>query len=163
MKSFATFVSAALLLSSLAVEAQDPTTFTEMEIGFEVYRVAELQVTPIDLGTILINGEGGTVAMDASGRLSASGGVLTTVDGPFGAPRPGTLTLDADAGITATITLSPSVDLGGGVSFTPALDSASVAMTGSPVTVNVYGTLEIPPNTQTGSYDGLLTVDVSYN
>lgn len=163
MKPHLIFISAAILLSALAGEGQDPTTTTEMEIGFGIYRVAELQVTAIDFGVILINGEGGTVVMDSSGGLASSGGILTTLDGPFGAARPGTLTMDADAGVTATITLSTSVDLGSGLVFTPALDNTSVAMSGSPVTVNVYGVLRIPPNTQTGSYDGILAVDVSYN
>ena len=96
MKVFFAMVSATLWLLPLTVEGQDPASFTEMEIGFEIYRVAELEVTPIDFGSILINGQGGTVVMDGSGRLTFSGGVLNTVDGPFGAARAGALTLDAE-------------------------------------------------------------------
>ncbi|MCG8459425.1 MAG: DUF4402 domain-containing protein [Holophagales bacterium] len=158
----ALFLSA-MLLAAPAVEGQGSPTETAMEIGFEVFRVAELQVTPIDLGSILINEESGTVTLDRSGGLSYSGGIVSVMDGPFGAPRPGTLTMDADVGVTATIELSSSVDLGGGLVFTPRMESSSVPMTGSPVTVSVYGTLRIPPNTPTGSYGGILAVDVSYN
>ena len=156
-------VFAVALFPAAAIHAQDPTTETNIDVRLEVYRAADLVVTPIDFGTVLINGESGSVTMDSAGALSFTGGILETYDGPNGAAKAGTLTMDAHAGATANVTLDPTVDLGSGVVFTPALDSASVAMTGAPVSVNVYGTVDFPANTQTGNYDGLLTVNVSYN
>ena len=156
-------VFAVALFSAVAARAQDPTTEANIDVRLEVYRAADLAVTAIDFGTVLINGDSGSVKMDSSGALTFTGGILETFDGPFGAATAGTLTMDANAGATANITLDPTVDLGSGVIFTPALDSTAVAMTGGPVTVSIYGTVDFPTNTQTGNYDGLLHVNVTYN
>ncbi len=156
-------VFAAALVFAATAQAQDPTTETEIDIRLEVYRAADLEVTPIDFGTVLINGDSGTLEMDSTGMLRFAGGILQVFDGPLGSAQAGTLTMDANAGATANITLDATVDLGSGVTFTPEIGSTAVAMNGGPVTVNVYGTVEFPANTQSGNYDGLLTVNVSYN
>ncbi len=154
---------AAMLFATLAVEGQDATTEADMDVRLDVYRAADLVVTPIDFGTVLINSESGTVTMDSAGALSFTGGILGTFDGPFGSAKAGTLTMDANAGATATITLDPAIDLGAGVTLTPALDNAAVAMTGGPVTISVYGRVDFPADTKTGDYDGVLVVNVTYN
>ena len=156
-------VFVAVLCTTVAGEAQDPTTETEIDVRLEVYRAADLEVTPIDFGTVLINGDEGILEMGSSGELRFAGGILEVYDGPSGPARAGTLTMDANDGAIANIDLDDTVDLGSGIVFTPELDEDAVVMTGGPVTVNVFGTVEFPANTQTGNYDGLLTVNVSYN
>ena len=152
----------AIPFAALADGVRDPTTEAEIDVRLEVYRAADLRVTPIDFGTVLINGEGGVLSMDSSGELTSVGGILETFDGPSGPAAPGTLTLDANVGATASISLDPLVELGGGVTFFPKLDSTDVPMTGAPVTVILYGEVLFPENTQTGTYDGILNVNVNY-
>ncbi len=160
--AFAATLFTTTFFAAAAAEGQDPTTEANIDVRLEVYRAADLVVTPIDFGTVLINGDNGTLTMDGAGSLSFSGGILETYDGPVGTAQAGSLTLDAHAGAIANITVDPEVDLGSGVKFTPQLDETAVAMMGGPVTVSVYGSVDFPADTQTGTYDGLLTVNVSY-
>jgi hypothetical protein len=153
----------ATMFFARTAQGQDGATEAALDVYVEVYRAADLVTTPIDFGTVLINSKSGTVAMDPNGDLIFSGGILKLFDGPSGPAMAGTLTMDANAGATASIALSSSVHLGTGVFFTPELDSHTVVMQGGPVTVKIFGSIHFPANTQTGDRNGVLTVTVSYN
>jgi hypothetical protein len=139
--------------------AATPTS-AEMEVRVDIERAADLSVTPIDFGTILINGDAGAVDMDVNGGITPSGGVLQT----YGVPTAGSLTIDANNGSVATITMDTTVNLGtAGVVFTPTASATSVNLTGTPSTVTVHGKVEFPAGTETQSLAGLLNINVSYN
>lgn len=144
-------------LGSAAV-ARTAAVNADMDIRFGVHRVADLQVTPIDFGSILVNGRGGRVEMNSAGSISYSGGVLSV----SGFSQAGSITLDAD-GVVATLSLDQQVSMGNGVAFVPVASSTSVHLTGSPRTVYIYGTIEIPAGTRTNDYRGVLNVSVTYN
>ena len=149
----------ALLFTASNSFSATPTS-AEMEVRVDIERAADLSVTPIDFGTILINGDAGSVNMDVNGGLAPSGGVLQT----YGSPQTGSLTIDANSGSVATITMDPTVALGtAGVVFTPAADTTTVNLTGDPATVTFHGTVDFPAGTDTQSLAGLLNIDVSYN
>jgi hypothetical protein len=79
-----------------------------------------------------------------------------------GFPQAGTLTLDGDD-VVATITLDPQVDMGDGVTYTPIASATSVQLMGGPETVYIYGTIELPAQTPTKHYHGILHISVTYN
>lgn len=131
---------------------------TDLEIRLSTSRVADLETTPIDFGSILINGDPGQVVMDANGIVNFSGGVIQVL----GFPEVGTLTLDAENTI-ATITLEPKVDLGGGVVFEPISSQSTVNLFGVAETIKIFGSIDFPANTRSGNYDGILTINITYN
>ena len=158
-KTLLVSAAAAVLFTSGASHAATPTS-AEMEVRVDIERAADLVVTPIDFGTILINGDAGQVNMDQAGAITSAGGVLQT----YGTPQAGTLTIDANNGAVATVTMDPSVALGTeGVVFTPTADTTTVNLDGTPSTVTVYGVVDFPADTQTQSLTGLLNINVSYN
>jgi hypothetical protein len=158
----ATFVLLTAFVSVFAAppaEADDfAATRAHMGIRFSAYRVADLQVTPIDFGSILINGQSGRVDMDSNGSVSFSGGVVQV----SGFSQAGTLTLDGD-GVIATIALDPRVDMGDGVTYTPTASTSNVQLTGKPETVYIYGTINLPAGIRTNEYHGVLNIRVTYN
>jgi hypothetical protein len=147
-----------LLMASPPLIAASPYG-ADMEVRMDVVRVANLSVLPVDFGTVLINGESGSVMMGAAGDLNYSGGVIQVQ----GFSQPGELTLDGDSGITATISFPALVDMGNGVTFRPQADRTMVMLNGGPETVLIFGEMIFPNATTSGSHLGLLPIEVTYN
>lgn len=131
----------------------------DMDIQMDVVRVAELHATAVDFGTILINGESGSVAMDRHGSLRFSGGVIQTQ----GFPQVGELTINADRGISASISFDSMIDMGGGVEFRPQASRTLVNLNGTSETIRIFGEMLFPMATQSGKHTGLMTITVTYN
>jgi hypothetical protein len=129
-----------------------------MDVRFSVFRVADLQVTPVDFGSIMVNGQSGRVDMDGNGNLTYSGGVIQV----SGFPQTGVLTLDGE-NVTANIMIDPRVEMGDGVAFLPSASAASVQLTGRPATVRIFGTILLPAGVPTHEYRGVLKINVTYN
>lgn len=139
------------------VWAQCPAD-SELDVRMEVVRVADLRTKPVDFGTILINGDSGSVVMDRNGALRLNGGVIQAL----GYPQPGELTIDSDRGISAGITFDSIVDMGGGVEFRPQVSRRKVNLNGAPETIRIFGEMRFPMATQSGEHTGLLILRVTY-
>lgn len=147
-----------LLLGPIqSATAQSPAD-VDMSIHMDVVRVADLRTTPIDFGSILINGDSGSVVMDRHGSLHFSGGVIQTQ----GFAQMGELTINSDRGITASIGFDTVVDMGGGVEFRPQASRTRVTLNGMPETINIFGEMLFPVATQSGKHAGLLNISVTY-
>jgi len=147
-----------LAITPITLTAQTPFD-ADMSVQMDVVRVADLRAIPIDFGTILINGDAGSVVMSRTGNLRFSGGVIQTQ----GFPQVGELIIDADLGITATIDFDPVVDMGRGVEFRPIASRRMVMLHGTPEHIYIYGEMRFPIATQSGSHTGLLAITVTYN
>lgn len=149
-----------LLLLGLIQTADAQSPFDgEMDVRMDVVRVADLQATAIDFGTVLINGDSGSVVMDRQGSLRFSGGVIQTQ----GFPQVGELIIDADNGVTASISFDPVIDMGGGVQFRPQASRTLVNLHGTPEKILIFGEMLFPMATQSGTHTGLLAITVTYN